>query len=144
MLRSTELDYSWPHTDHTDRRLGILWGHVEFVQKTRGKGEWISGNWCGRAFGGFFLVLVDPFQKDGSEEKGEKGERERKRKEKEKKESKRRNGGRKNEGTGENASSFCCFCCLYLYRSLTRVLLNCFLRRPPATNFARVAPPYRT
>jgi hypothetical protein len=33
---------------------------------------------------GFFLVLVDPFQKDGSEEKGEKGERERKRKEKEK------------------------------------------------------------
>jgi hypothetical protein len=90
---------------------------------------------------GFFLVLVDPFQKDGSEEKGEKGERERKRKEKEKKESERRNGGRKNESTGESASSFCCFCCLYLCRSLTRVLLNCFLQRPPATNFVCVAPP---
>ncbi len=26
---------SWPHSHHTDRRLGVPWGHVEFVQKTR-------------------------------------------------------------------------------------------------------------
>ena len=31
---------SWPHSRHTDRRLGVPWGHVEFVQKTRGKGDW--------------------------------------------------------------------------------------------------------
>ena len=30
--------YSWPHSRHTDRRLGVPWGHVEFVQKTRGLG----------------------------------------------------------------------------------------------------------
>ncbi len=35
--------YSWPHSHHTDRRLGVPWGHVEFVQKTRGSD---SGNWC--------------------------------------------------------------------------------------------------
>ena len=27
--------FSWPHSRHTDRRLGVPWGHVEFVQKTR-------------------------------------------------------------------------------------------------------------
>ena len=38
-LRSTPLfTYSWPHSRHTDRRLGVPWGHVEFVQKTRGLG----------------------------------------------------------------------------------------------------------
>ena len=35
--------YSWPHTHHTDKRLGVLWGHVEFVQKTRGLGKWLVG-----------------------------------------------------------------------------------------------------
>ena len=33
---------SWPHTHHTDRRLGVLGGHAEFVQKIQGD----SGNCC--------------------------------------------------------------------------------------------------
>jgi len=37
---------SWPHSHHTDRRLGVPWEHVEFVQKTRGSD---SGNWFGQA-----------------------------------------------------------------------------------------------
>ena len=40
--------FSWPHSLHTDRRLGIPWGHVELDSKDAGIGLVVIG--VGRRF----------------------------------------------------------------------------------------------
>ena len=93
----------------------------------------------------FFLVLVNPFQKDGSKEKGGKGEREKEReKRKKRKRVKEETEVDRTRALGK-ILPLCCFCCLYLCRSLTRVLLNCFFgdHRQPISLVALVGSPDR-
>ena len=46
----TTIFNSWPHTHHPDRRLGVSWGHVEFVQRTLGLGYIVVVIGVGRRF----------------------------------------------------------------------------------------------